>query len=73
MINPVAELNSARLEAETPLPMKTGRVGTALETSSSSRGEAGEPVLVPVIITPSERKKSAAFAVSMISTSLVTE
>jgi len=55
-----------------PLPTATG-ILTFFLASNTSLGSVGSPVAVPVIITPSAPKNSAAFAVSPKLTSLVIE
>lgn len=61
---------SSKFSNVIPDPIKTGNFVLLFNSDNSSR-LAGTPVDVPVNIIPSERKKSAAFAVSARETSLV--
>src|SRR5262249_10032035 len=66
-----ASAKAAMFSAVIPDPTSTG-IPTAARTARTSAGSAGRPVAVPVTITPSARKNSAACAVSPMETSAVT-
>src|SRR5439155_19504931 len=69
-ISASAAAYAATLSAVTPDPTSVG-IETASATARTSAGSVGRPVAVPVTITPSARKNSAASAVSTTSRSAV--
>ena len=69
-MNPSAAAYVARFVLVSPEPTKTGS-RVALRMSWRSEASVGSPVAVPVTITPSARKNSAARAVSASDTSAV--
>lgn len=70
MINALALKYCSKLVSVTPEPISIGSE-TLVFSSCNSCVSAGLPVDVPVKITPSERKNSAALAVSVSDTSAV--